>query len=215
MTQQSIADFLNTTRLALNNTINDSNIQTALAQYGYNAAKMAEGIALLAEAELLTEQQVARYGHQFAASQTMKQTRSTADATYTMALKVARVAFKDDVQANAALLLTGIRQKKLGQWIHQTLTFYNNLLADPRLLTKMSTYGYPEAKLTAERTLITDIQALDEMQEREKGLAQASTQSRDEKIKELKAWMKDFRNIAAVALANIPQKLEALGLGPV
>ena len=215
MTQQSIADFLNTTRLALNNTINDSNIQTALAQYGYDNDKMAEGAALLAEAELLTEQQVARYGHQFAASQTMKQARATADATYNMAFKVARVAFKDDVQANTALILTGIRQKKFGLWIHQTLTFYNNLLADPRLLAKMATYGYPEAKLTAERALITNIRALDEIQEREKGLAQASTQSRDAKIKELKAWMKDFRNIASVALASIPQKLEALGMGPV
>ena len=145
----------------------------------------------------------------------MKQARATADATYNMALKVARVAFKDDVQANTALILTGIRQKKFGQWIHQTLTFYNNLLADPRLLAKMSTYGYPEAKLTAERTLITDIRTLNEIQEQEKGLAQASTKSRDAKIKELKAWMKDFRNIASVALANIPQKLEALGLGPV
>lgn len=215
MSKTSVGEILNSARLAINNVLNDSYIQNQLADMGYDAAKMAAGKALLDEAELLSQQQIAKYGHQFAASEAFKVAREEAKAVYNRTLKVARVAFKEDVQGTAALLLNGPRRLSFGEWYRQCATFYGNLLADPRLLGVMLPYGYTTAKLTAEQTAVRALQGLDEAQEKLKGDAQAATKLRDAKIKALQKWLADFRKIAAVALVDDSQKMEALGFGPV
>lgn len=211
MPKQPIADVLNEARVAINNAQADPAVQAALAAFGYTAAKFAIASTLLTEAELLTQQQMAHYGAQFAASQAIANARQEASRAYRRSLKVARVAFADDLQASAALMLNGRRQESLAGWLQQTTTFYSNLLADPRLLASMAEYGYTEAKLTAEQTLITAVQQMDAIQEQEKGEARTGTRERDAKLAELKAWMATFRKIAAVALADEPQKLQILG----
>ena len=214
MSKTSVGEILNSARLAINNA-KDPYIEAQLTQMGYDAAKMAVGSTLLNEAELLAQQQIAKYGHQFAASEAFKVAREEAKVVYNRALKVARVAFQDDVQATAALLLNGERKTSFGSWYQQLSTFYGNLLADPRLLAVMLPYGYTTAKLTAEQTAVRALQGLDEAQEKLKGDAQAATKLRDAKIKALTKWLADFRKIAAVALVDDSQKMEALGFGPV
>jgi hypothetical protein len=215
MSKSSVGEILNSARLAINNAMNDTDIQAQLTELGYDAAKMAVGEALLNEAEVLTQQQIAIYGHQFAASQALKVARQEVKAVYNRALKVARVAFQNDVQATAALLLNGIRKQSFGLWYQQSATFYGNLLADTRLLAVMTTYGYTSAKLTGEQTAVRALQGLNEAQEKYKGEAQAATKLRNAKMRALTVWLADFRKIAAVALLDDSQKLEALGFGPV
>lgn len=215
MLNQSIADFLTDADVTINNTLNDTEVQASLAAFGYDAAKLAIGSALLAEAEQLAQQKMVKYGNQFAASEAIATARETAHEVYARTLKVARVAFKKNVQAASALMLNGRRKDPLSGWLLQTLTFYKNMLDDPALIAAMTEYGYTEAKLTAELALVTAVQELNQTQEREKGKAQASTKIRDAKFEELSIWLADFRKIAAVALASTPQKLEGLGLGPV
>ena len=215
MLNQPIAEFLNDARVALTNAQSDTVVQTSLAAYGYDAAKLAVGSALLAEAELLTQQQAVHYGHQFAASEAITKARGEANVVYMRSLKVARVAFEEDVQASASLFLEGNRKQSVGGWLHQTMTFYTNLLADPRLIAAMAEYGYTEAKLTAEQALIMAVHTMNAAQEREKGDAQVATKARDKALQQLSKWLSKFRKIAAVALEAEPQKLEALGFGPV
>ena len=214
MSKTSVGEILNSARLAINNA-KDPYIEAQLTQMGYDAAKMAVGSTLLNEAELLAQQQIAKYGHQFAASEAFKVAREEAKAVYNRALTVARVAFQDDVQATAALVLNGIRKQAFGAWYQQSATFYGNLLADPRLLDVMLPYGYTSAKLTAEQTAVRALQGLNEAQEKHKGEAHAATKLRNAKIKALQKWLADFRKIAAVALVDDSQKMEALGFGPV
>lgn len=215
MSNQSMAQFMNAARVAITNAQEDPQLQANLALFGYDAAKLAAGSALLSEAETLMQQQAAEYGEQFAASEALVAARAEATVAYMRSLKVARVAFRKDAQAQAALLLNGERKQSLGGWLQQATTFYANLLADARLVGGMAQFGYDEAKLTAEQGLVTAVQSLDAAQEREKGEAQAATKARDGKLDELAEWLADFREIAAVALADEPQQLERLGFGAV
>ncbi|MCA9981249.1 MAG: hypothetical protein KDD89_10450 [Anaerolineales bacterium] len=206
---------LNSARVAITNAQADPQVQANLALFGYDAAKLTEGSALLSEAETLTQQQAAEYGEQFAASEAVRTAWAEAKLAYGRSLKVARVAFRQDAQAQAALLLNGTRKESLSGWLQQATTFYANLLADARLVGGMGQFGYDEAKLTAEQGLVTAVQSLDAAQEREKGEAQAATKARDGKLDDLAEWLADFREIAAVALADEPQQLERLGLGAI
>ena len=52
-------------------------------------------------------------------------------------------------------------------------------------------------------------------QEREKYEAQQATKDRDAALDRLDDWLGDFREVAAIALADQPQQLEALQFGVV
>ena len=79
----------------------------------------------------------------------------------------------------------------------------------------MSTFGYDQPKVTAEADLVEGVAQANEAQEVEKGEAQAATQARDTALDTLDDWLADFREIAAVALADQAQRLEQLGFSPV
>jgi hypothetical protein len=171
--------------------------------------------ALHAEALALTEQQQHEYGEQYAATDTVQQAWDTADAAYSTAVKIARIAFRGDEVARNALGLSGTRKRSLSGWLDQARRFYNNLLRTPGFITTMSAYTYDQAKLTAEANLVEATAAASEAQDKERGEAQEATKLRDAKLDELDQWLADYKVIAEVALAPSPQMLEQLGFGVV
>jgi hypothetical protein len=56
------------------------------------------------------------------------------------------------------------------------------------------------------------VEASNLTQEKEKGEAQAATQTRDQALDALQEWLSDYLAIAKVALEDNPQLLEALGV---
>ena len=85
----------------------------------------------------------------------------------------------------------------------------------PALQAEMTKYGYNTAKWEAEYALVQAVVAANVVQEREKGEAQDATKARDAVLDELDEWMSDFKAVSQIALADMGQKLEGLGFGPV
>ena len=211
----SIDQQLLAAQVALNNARNTPDILTELSLFGYDDARLNQGLQLLAQSETLVQQQRLEYGEQYAASATLQTAWGAANQAYMRSLKVARVAFKGHVKARTALMLDGRRKRTTSGWLEQARTFYHNLLNQPDLLAEMSTFGYDRSKVTAEADLVEGVAQANEAQEVEKGEAQAATQQRDTALDTLDDWLADFREIAAVALADQAQRLEQLGFSPV
>ena len=213
--KNSIEDRLLAAQVAINNALADAGILSALSVFGYNESVLNTGKALYDELVDLVNSQKVEYGEQFEASAELRTAWDVADAAYMISLKVARVAFRHDAKARAALMLAGDRKQSLSGWLQQASAFYANLLSEADLLTAMTQFGYDQAKLEAEQTLVEAVAAANLKQEKEKGEAQDATQERDAKLDELTTWMADFRAIARVALEGHPQWLEKLGFGAV
>lgn len=213
--KRSIDERLLAAQVAIDSALSDADLAAALGAFGYDQAKLNTGKALYTEAVTRVNKQKIEYGEQFEASAAVTAAWEQADAAYTRTLKVARVAFKDNVKAQAALMLGGVRKQSLSGWIEQATAFYDNLLGNADLLAAMAAFGYDQGKIAAEQALVQAVATANVRQETEKGEAQEATKLRDAAIDALDEWMSDFKAIATAALEEHPQWLEKLGFGPV
>jgi hypothetical protein len=208
----TIAEQLHVARAAINNALNTDYILAALTPFGYDAARLQAAQALLDEVQTAVAHHDVAYGEQYQATADLKAARRNANRVYMTAVKIARLAFQHNVQARATLRLAGRRAQSFAGWLEQATVFYQNLLDHPTLLAAMAPFGYNAARLAEELALVRAAEAANQRQEAAKGAAQAATQARDEKLRQLQEWMSDFRVIAPIALADNMQALETLRL---
>ncbi len=212
MASVSLAQFIESSRVLIGNARAVPELSTALAAYGYDEGRFAEGLRLLAEAEALIHRRSKEYGEQQEATAAAEQARAVVESAYMKSLKVARVALADEPLANASLKLGGPRKETLVGLIDQAGTFYANILQEPAFVAKMLRFGYTQQKILAEMALVEELRKRMQVQAREMGEAQAATMERDRKVAELDSWVADLRAIARVAFYESPQELEKLGI---
>jgi hypothetical protein len=208
---KSIAQRLLDAERAINNTLANPAILTAVTIFGYDQARLEAARTLQEEALALTDQQKREYGEQYEATQTVQAAWDEAATAYSAALKIARIVFRGNESARNALGLSGTRKQSLSGWLDQARRFYNNMLHDPDFVAAMTPYSYDQAKLEAEAALVQAVAEAKDAQDRERGEAQEATLARDAKLDELDQWLADFKAIAQVALSDSPQQLEQLG----
>ncbi|MBP7045079.1 MAG: hypothetical protein KBE23_20165 [Chloroflexi bacterium] len=206
-----VEDRLMAAQIAIDGVLNNPHLQDILAPFGYDAAAMAQARALYREAEDLTKEQAREYGDKAAAAEQLKSARDAADLAYKRTLKLARVAYKDNTDAQISLDLNGRRKTTIAGWQEQAEKFYEGILNDPALLADMARYTYDQTKLQSELDLVTAVRDAITNTNRESSQAVKATQTRDAKLKDLDTWLSDFRTVTAVALADTPRDLQMLG----
>ena len=127
-------------------------------------------------------------------------------------VRIARIAFKNDVQATATLELNKRRATTVSGWLKQARAFYHALLSNETWKTAMAAFGITEEKLSSGLQLVEDVATTTEQVNKEKGDAQNATEQRDAKFEELHEWISDYEVIVRIALAGSPQLLEKLGI---
>ena len=210
--KKSLADRLLAAQLAINNSISDDEIKTAVAQFGYDETRLNAGKALLDNANKMQYVQKKEYGDQYQATDALTEAWNTAEKTYMRFVKVARIALKSDHALYLKLDLVGTRKKTLSEWMAQARLFYINALEDDTVLEKMALYGMEQEKLEAGKALLEQTEAANAAQEKEKGQARQATIERDKAMDELDEWLSDYIAIARIALEEKPQLLEKLGI---
>lgn len=198
--------------LRINNSLGDSKVLKAVSAMGYTEVELNKGAGLLFDATTLFETQKKEYGEMDAAQATFETERTVANKTYMNMVRIARVAFKNNVQAVSTLELNGRRARTISGWLKQTLGFYRAILANEEWKAAMAFYGQTEELLSSRLAAIENVAKASEVVKKEKGDAQNATQQRDQKLEELVEWVSDYEVIARIALADKPQLLEKLGI---
>jgi hypothetical protein len=205
-------EILHQAGLRINNSLGDEEIKNAVAGLGYTEEKLNEGKNLLNDSATLYETQLKEYGDVDAAQDKLKTTREEVYRTYITVLTIARIAFKNDVQAGSTLELNGSRATTLSGWLSQARNFYNALLANEEWKIVMAGYGQTAKKLAECLENVNGVAKAAENVKKEMGDAQNATQERDAKFEELTSWLGDYDQIAEIALADKPQLLERIGI---
>lgn len=208
----TIEQMLYEAGLRINNSLGDNKILDAVTPMGYPQEKLNEGLALLNEATTLVETQVREYGEMDEAQAVFEDERVATNANYMDMIRIARVAFKNDVKATSTLELNGRRSRTISGWLKQTQGFYRAILANEEWKAALAVYGQTEEKLSVQLAAVEAVATASETVKKEKGDAQNATQERDEKLEELLDWVSDYEVIARIALADKPQLLEKLGI---
>jgi hypothetical protein len=210
--RNSIQERLTRAQIAIGNALADPAVQSALDPYGYTAERLREGQALRERALTLHQQQRVAYGDLSSANDALKATQAHVRTDYMHDIKVARVAFATDRGTLQKLDAAGERRQTQAAWLIQAQQFYANALSDPAILDALAGYGITRQRLEAGKRQIDAVGACYAARRSRRGAAQAATKVRDEALTALDAWMRDFRQIARLALKKQPQHLEKLGV---
>jgi hypothetical protein len=211
----SLSDFFAEATVLLTNAQEHADIAAALEAYGYDAATLAEGQALLDTARDLYDAQIREYGEQHAATQAFVDASEAADKVYGDHRRLAKLAFKNDAQRQTDLHLNQHKPRAFNPWYQQARHFYTALLADSDAQTALARFNVTADDLSAAQAQVEGVASLNNAQEQEKGEAQAATQERDAAIEALDDWLADFRVVARIALEDDPQLMEALHMGAI
>jgi hypothetical protein len=208
---KTIGERLQFYSIIITNT-NDLAILDSLVRFNYTPEKIARGKVLIENAFQADAKNAKEYGEQYAATQRLETEFKEASVPYMTSLGVARIAFKNDIEAAKALALKGKRASSIANWIRDAELFYRNTLNNDRYLTAMAEFGRTRAILEAEYKEVLDVKDAFAQQKKEIGEALESTMVRDTRMEELDAWMSDFIGIARIALQSNPEYLTKLGL---
>lgn len=211
----SMSAFFTGATTILTNVQNQAAIAAALDAFGYDAAAIQEGLALLNTARGLYDVQIREYGEQHAATQAFETACSQADKAYAAHRNLAKIAFKADAQRQTDLHLNDRKPQAYAPWYEQARHFYTAVLADTAAQTTLAKYKVTLESLQAAQTQLEMTSTLKSAQEKEKGEAQDATQQRDAALAALDTWLADFKVVARIALQDTPQLLEALNLGAI
>ena len=198
--------------VAITNAISNHEIAERLAFYTYTAEKIMEGKALLKQVEQLVSLQIAHKADKQALTHTIRNARGEAEKAYLRAIKLARIAFQGQVEPWKTLGLDGRRADGLAEMLAQARRFYTNVLNDADILAALQRYHVTEADLLQGLALLAAVDTASAAREKAHGLAIQTTQTRDETLQKLKAWVSDLFAVARVALEDRPDLLYALGL---
>jgi len=208
---RSIAEFLSLAHVGIINATRAGEVADILTAHGFGAAKLDEGAAMLATARDLDAVKNREYGEQMGATQEMQTAWRTADKTYAVHRKLARLALRDDEQAQVALLLNERKSPLLRNWLVQAEIFYANALDNAEILAAMGQYNVTAGALVEGKTAVSQVAHLRAVQQQRKAIARQTTKRRDDALDALYAWHRVFRTIAKIALDG-DQRLESLGL---
>lgn len=209
---ETLADRLRTSRVAIDIALSDTSLQVPFASYGYDITRITEGSDLLRSTDESFHEQLRAYERYKTAFYQFDQAYQTANDEYMRLLKIARFAFKDNTPVQVQLHLEGDRERRFGEWVHQTEHFYGNALSNQEIIDGMAAFGVTLETLQAGQQLVLEAITADTLREKMNAEAQGSTEKRDAKFRELRDWMSTFTGIAKLAFANDRQQLEKFGI---
>ncbi|HRJ41303.1 MAG: hypothetical protein KJZ86_08040 [Caldilineaceae bacterium] len=212
MSSQSIANRLESARLALTNALGENELLSALAPFGYDETRLQQGQSLYENALTVWHSQQQKQSRRRAATAAYHQAATAASRAYMRGVRLCRTLYRDDAVTYHALGLAGNRKKGFAAKVAQMRLFYTTALGTPAILSTLTGYGFNESQLQADLALVAALESARSQREVESGTVQDATQSKEQAITALERWMREFVTIAHLALEENTQRLEMLGL---
>ena len=178
---------------------------------GYTAEKIDSLKAKLTGVENLQVARNKEYAEQLSESAKFDVKRTEIDVLYNTHRKLAKILFKSDVQAQAALQLDLPKPAVFSSWVQQVSGFYQQLNNTVMFKQKVSAIGIAAEVINRQLQSLEELQGLRDSQRKELSEAQAATDARDKAFDELYPLYTEYIQYAKVLLPD-NQSLEAIGI---
>jgi len=211
-TKYSIAHYVLDVEVLIVNSYRQPAIKKAVDKYGYDEAML----DVLKEVHqdlvgVLDEQAHAKsVKRDLYAERTLL--KKQVQKVYMKYLKLARIAFVDDLKIREALLLDGERMRTYNEWLFQVAVFCSNLTANQDWLSLLKRYGIARHDIVELDNWRNKLIRLTEKCIEAKGEVKRLTESKHKKVIEVQSCVSDYIKIARIALENKPKLLNCLGI---
>lgn len=199
-------------RIALENVVKQTELFTAMSNFGYDAETIALG-----------QQKYDQCRHIYDLNKTEDQESKDAYAAfeskfnqlvedYKLHRKKAKIVFRKEAGIIIKLKLDGQVPTSYLKFMEVMKVFYKILLEDVSLQTEVGSLNISLEQLTAAKALLDEVDAARVDYLREVGESQDATKQKDASFAEIDDWMHEFYAVSHIALEDNPQLLEALGV---
>lgn len=183
-----------------------------LEAQGVDSANLDRGAALYHETIQLIEQQKKKYQKQNLAYDRFNIEKEKAKASFKRTLKLVKVLAGNDSDLQDRLNLYSGPVFAIEPWIDHSISFYNRLLNEVDLLTKLEQFKINTDRIKAEQKAIKNLRRLRDEAIAAKEKAQEAKWIKNKKLDELEQYSKVLKIVAKIALEKQSQLLEKLGL---
>lgn len=211
MGRKTLAEKFKEQRLLIFNS-SKPEILSLLESYGINTEYLAGGESLYNDVHGLTETQKREQQEESLAFDTFYESKEECENKLRKTQKIVKMASRTDTNLQDRLKLGATKQRKIEEWVKQSIEFYDLVLNESEFLTRISRFGLTAEKLAEEKKEIEALKDLRNQAMSEKGQAQEATRLRNKKMEELDDYCYELKTLATIALEDSPQLLEELGM---
>lgn len=205
-----IEDQLEETRMAIEGVLDNPPLQARLKSVGFGLDKVRKGKAIYEKVKMMWEAMRQGYGNQYEATDLLAAARKEANRYYNKHIKIARIAIpKENRNLWSRLELAEPRKRTLTPWIRQAESFYINI---EDALDMMAVYGIKQEELAQAKAMVEAVAAARVKRNSSKSIAQQATKNRNDALKELNQWKRDYKYAIRYAFLEDKQQMEALGV---
>ncbi|PWJ40046.1 hypothetical protein [Sediminitomix flava] len=102
--------------------------------------------------------------------------------------------------------------RALFPWLDYTENFYTTALEDANILARLARLKITTEELQETQAMIAAVRNSKLVHRNEIAESQEATRAKDKALAELDEWMRDFYDMAKIALEDSPQMMESLGV---
>lgn len=193
------------------NSLNDPEIRTGIALYGYNEARIASIFGKFATTEELVLKQSKENKDMFVANESFFANREVADQNFKNDVTITELAFV----GNSDLEKITPRYTDVypySQWYKTATTFYNNLQTVEGALARLARFNLTTEIIDGRVAALKNVDSLQRIRTTESGEAQMATEERNQAMENLIGICREIKEIAKIAFGKKSQILEKMGI---
>ncbi|MBE0670269.1 MAG: hypothetical protein IH588_06760 [Anaerolineales bacterium] len=209
---RSEAQTLENYRVALENVETQTEVAQIMADFGYDSAAVAEGKELLGATRTVFDLHHKEDEESNLAKDDLNAKLTAVRATYSLHRKKAKTVFRKSEAILQNLGLTGSIPDGYIKFLESLKTFYTRLQEHADWLAKLAPLKVLPEDITAALAAITQLEAARATYLREIGESQDATEAKDKAFARMDEWMREFRDVARIALEDRPQLLESINI---
>ena len=207
-----ISDYIELTSRLMMTATKDAGIVSAMTDVGYNTGKIGEGKSLYDSFIRLTDEHAEQTQLKLSVNKERTRLHQSLKKEYMKGLKIARIAFQDDVDAREVLLLDGERERDMELWFVQVEQFIENLKLNQQYLAVLAGFGVKADLIEKVEKKFELLKNVSIQKEEVENKLRLLTQNKKTAMVNYQKWVSDYVKMARIRFDNDPKSLTALGI---
>lgn len=199
-------------QLLIENSLDSEQIIEIMERYGYSKRRITEGRELLELAKRRQSERVVKQAQSKREYARYHDELKRAKSFLAKLVKLSRIALGRESSGLNTLGIDKPWERSVAAWLVGAEFFYSQALEEERVSERLAAAGVNRERLLEGRELLERAKDLHVEKVRYSGEAQMATKARDRALKELKRWHDDYRATARIALKEVPQLMEVVGI---
>lgn len=199
-------------RLLFITALSDEFIFQAVSGVGYSKERLTSMCETVDKVTALTAIQAKEHADQVFATSEQEKHVAVAAKSYMRIVKLARIAFDDNILAQNELELFTRRKATAGNWFNQADLFYQGLLNQPAYLNTLAGFGLSKADIEKSHQSLKEISTARVIQKQETAQAIMATANRDAELEKMDKLYSVFKKVCRVIFEDDKKSLNQLGL---